>query len=73
MPNGRKTVEVDLPEYEADQLNARAQMESLAPARYLGVHVLRSAYGPLHPEVIAYERRDDLGQVGTLSDGGDRE
>jgi hypothetical protein len=60
----RKRLAVDLPREEAESLEARAAMQGVPTDRYLGYHVLRSCYGPLHPEVVDFELGNQ-GQVGT--------
>jgi hypothetical protein len=60
----RKSLQVNLPKDEADSLEARAAMQGVPTDRYLGYHVLRSYRGALHPEVVEFEQRDGLGQVG---------
>lgn len=59
----RKKLAVDLPQDEAESLEARAAMQGVPTERYLGYHVLRSYRGALHPEVIDFERGSE-GQVG---------
>lgn len=59
----RKKLAVDLPQDEAESLEARAAMQGVPTDRYLGYHVLRSYRGVLHPEVIDFERGNE-GQVG---------
>jgi hypothetical protein len=54
---------VDLPQDEAESLEARAAMQGVPTDRYLGYHVLRSFFGALHPEVIDFERGNP-GKIG---------
>lgn len=61
----RRQLQVDLPKEEADSLEARARMQRLPLAKYLGYHILRSYRGLLHPEVRAFEQQADLGQPGS--------
>jgi len=65
----RVIVEVDLPKDAADEMTARAKMESMKPSKFMGVYLLKGFKGMLHPEVVAYHTGvsagDDLGQVGT--------
>ncbi|MCP1121593.1 hypothetical protein ACQUFY_20960 [Robbsia andropogonis] len=65
MTEGRKVVEVDLPEQDANEMTARAAMEGIDPARFIGVQALKGFKGALHPEVIAFHKRADQGQPGT--------
>lgn len=62
----RKTeAKIVLPADEARDLAIKAAEQGVPTPEMLGYHVLRSAYGALHPEVIAFERRPKLGQAGT--------
>lgn len=54
-----------LPIAEAADLATRAAKEGVSGADFLGYHVLRSAYGALHPAVIEFEKRPVAGQTGT--------
>jgi hypothetical protein len=65
----RKRLAVDLPKDEADSLEARAAMQGVPTDRYLGYHVLRSYRGALHSEVVEFEQRDGLGQIGPREEG----
>lgn len=54
-----------LPADEARDLVVRAAEQGVSTPEMLGYLILRSAYGALHPEVIAFEARAKLGQDGT--------
>ncbi|MDN7913706.1 hypothetical protein [Burkholderia cepacia] len=54
-----------LPLAEAADLAVRAAEQGVSTPDYLGYHVLKSAYGALHPAVVEFERRPKLGQTGT--------
>lgn len=54
-----------LPIAEAADLATRAAAQGVSGADFLGYHVLRSAYGALHPAVIEFEQRPIAGQTGT--------
>jgi hypothetical protein len=54
-----------LPADEARDLVVRAAAQGVATPEWLGYLILLSAYGPLHPEVRAFEARAKLGQDGT--------
>ncbi|WP_324658295.1 hypothetical protein [Burkholderia thailandensis] len=56
---------VALPVIEAADLAMRAAAQGVSTPDFLGYHVLRSAYGVMHPAVIAFEQRPKLGQTGT--------
>ncbi|WP_242610564.1 hypothetical protein [Burkholderia vietnamiensis] len=56
-----------LPLAEAADLATKAAEQGVSTPEYLGIHVLRSAYGALHPIVIEFERRPKQGQNGTRS------
>ncbi|MBR7905949.1 hypothetical protein [Burkholderia cenocepacia] len=56
---------VRLPVAEAADLAVRAAEQGVSTPDYLGYHVLKSAYGALHPAVVEFERRPKLGQTGT--------
>ena len=55
---------VSLPAPEAADLAVRAAREGVSTPDLLGYHVLRSAYGALHPLVRAFESRPSSGQQG---------
>jgi len=55
MTEGKASLLVELPIPEAGELAALAASLGVSTQRYLGYHVLRSAYGQLHPEVAAFE------------------
>ena len=57
--------QIALPVIEAADLAMRAAAQGVSTPDYLGYHVLRSAYGVLHPAVVEFEKRPKLGQVGT--------
>lgn len=64
--SSRKTeVPALLPEDEARDLLLRAAKIGVTTPEWIGYLVLRSAYGPLHPEVRAFEARAMSGQTGT--------
>ncbi|MBR7929426.1 hypothetical protein KDW86_04830 [Burkholderia ambifaria] len=54
-----------LPLAESADLATKAAEHGVSTPEYLGIHVLRSAYGALHPVVIEFERRPKQGQIGT--------
>ncbi|GJH15000.1 hypothetical protein CBA19CS22_00680 [Caballeronia novacaledonica] len=55
MTEGKTSLLVELPIPEAGELAALAASLDVSTQKYLGYHVLRSAYGQLHPEVAAFE------------------
>ncbi|WP_250489958.1 hypothetical protein [Caballeronia sp. INML2] len=55
MKEGKTSFLVELPIPEAGELAALAASLGVSTQKYLGYQVLRSAYGPLHPEVTAFE------------------
>ncbi len=55
-----------LPVDEARALAARAAELGVTTPEWLGYLVLLSAYGALHPEVLAFQARADLGHGGTM-------
>jgi hypothetical protein len=59
---------VRLPVAEAADLALRAAAQGVAVPDYLGMHVLRSAYGVLHPAAIELEKRPTTGQTGADDD-----
>ncbi|VBB13386.1 hypothetical protein [Burkholderia stabilis] len=65
MSEDRVDQPVRLPVAEAADLAVRAAEQGVSTPDYLGYHVLKSAYGALHPAVVAFERRPKLGQTGT--------
>ncbi|MEM5429381.1 hypothetical protein [Cupriavidus oxalaticus] len=54
-----------LPADEARDLVTRAAKLGVSTPEMLGYLILKSAYGELHPEVIAFGARAKLGQIGT--------
>lgn len=54
-----------LPVAEAADLAMRAAAEGVAITDFLGIQVLRGAYGAMHPLVIEFEMRPKVGQAGT--------
>ncbi|WP_176048175.1 hypothetical protein [Burkholderia sp. BCC1644] len=65
MSEDRVDQPVRLPVAEAADLAVRAAEQGVSTPDYLGYHVLKSAYGALHPAVVAFERRPKSGQTGT--------
>ncbi|MDS0801739.1 MULTISPECIES: hypothetical protein [Burkholderia cepacia complex] len=65
MSEDRVEQPVRLPVAEAADLAVRAAEQGVSTPDYLGYHVLKSAYGALHPAVVEFERRPKLGQTGT--------
>ena len=55
MKEGKTSFLVELPIPEAGELAALAASLGVSTQKYLGYHVLRSAYGPLHPVVVQFE------------------
>lgn len=58
-------LDIDLPTPEAADLTTKAAATGLTTPEFLGYHVLRSAYGALHPRVVEIETRAIQGIVGT--------
>lgn len=56
---------VSLPIAETADLMTKAAQQGVEFAHFLGIHVLRSAYGVLHPEVQAFHSRSIAGINGT--------
>lgn len=69
MSEGQVEQPVLLPLAEAADLATRAAAQGVSTPEYLGIHVLRSAYGALHPDVIAFEARPKTGHAGTDGEG----
>ncbi|MBB5547501.1 hypothetical protein BX589_102345 [Paraburkholderia fungorum] len=55
MTEGNTSMVAELPIPEASELASIAAKLGVSTQKYLGYHVLRSAYGALHPEVAAFE------------------
>jgi hypothetical protein len=53
-----------IPAPEAADLTIKAAQAGMDVAEYIGLHALRSAYGALHPRVVAFERWDKPGGFG---------
>ena len=60
----QRDVSAKLPIPEAADLAVRAAAEGVPADEYLGYHILRSAYGVLHPRVQEFETRPKQGQDG---------
>jgi hypothetical protein len=68
MTNDSVEQPIILPMAEAADLATKAAQQGVSTPEYLGMHVLRSAYGVMHPIVVAFEQRPKQGQVGTQPD-----
>ena len=55
MSDSNTSMVVTLPVPEAAELASIAAKLGVSTMMYLGYHVLRSAYGQMHPEVAAFE------------------
>ncbi|KDR39185.1 hypothetical protein BG61_34340 [Caballeronia glathei] len=55
MTNSTTNLAAELPIPEAGELVSRAIQMGVSMQIYIGYHVLRSAYGPLHPVVVQFE------------------
>ncbi|MDN7549098.1 hypothetical protein [Burkholderia cenocepacia] len=53
-----------LPVAEAADLAMRAAAEGIPVTDFLGIQVLRGAYGAMHPLVIEFEKRPKAAQSG---------
>lgn len=73
MKSSETQVKALLPVDEARALVVKAAEQGVATPELLGYHILRSAFGALHPQVIAFEQRPKLGQVGPSNAGETRE
>jgi hypothetical protein len=60
------SLSVALPAPEAADLAVMAAREGISTPDLLGYHVLRSAYGSMHPLVQAFESRPKSGQQGNV-------
>ncbi|MBJ9694126.1 MULTISPECIES: hypothetical protein [Burkholderia cepacia complex] len=69
MSEGQVEQPVLLPLAEAADLATRAAAQGVSTPDYLGYHVLKSAYGVMHPAVIAFEQRPKVGQTGPEGEG----
>lgn len=67
----KTSFEIQLPGPEAADLALQAAKEGVSTIQLIEYHVIRSAFGVLHPTVVAHETRPNQGQVGKRSDGGD--
>jgi len=65
MKKDHQISEVSLPIAETADLMVKAAQDGIEFAEYLGIHVLRSAYGVLHPTVMADSKRAKAGICGT--------
>lgn len=65
MSGDRVEQPVLLPLAAAADLATQAAKQGVSTPDYLGYHVLRSAYGLMHPLVIEFEQRPKVGQAGT--------
>jgi len=53
-----------LPADEARDLALKAAEQGIATPQWLGFLILLAAYGPLHPAVLAFQKRSGMDQVG---------
>lgn len=65
MKNSNQIMEVALPTPEAAELTTRAAQAGIPTNEFLGIHVLASAFGNLHPLVLAFRNRANSGINGT--------
>jgi hypothetical protein len=54
MSDGKTHLAAELPVPEAAELVAESLRLGVSFQKYVGYHVLRSVYGALHPEVVAF-------------------
>lgn len=73
MSEDRVEQPVALPLAAAADLATRAAKHGVAVPDYLGMHVLASAYGFMHPAAIQLEKWAVLGQTGTDEGEGARD
>lgn len=71
MKKDKKIMEVALSHPVAAEMTSKAAAAGIPTAEYLGIHVLAGAYGLLHPEVLAFRKRDTLGINGPETQGAD--
>ncbi|MFX1675178.1 hypothetical protein PWR63_23510 [Paraburkholderia sp. A2WS-5] len=64
MTDRKTSLFVELPAPEAADLAVRAAVAGVSTPELLGYHVLKGAYGALHPLVVAFETRPKKGQAG---------
>ncbi|HIE4193242.1 MULTISPECIES: hypothetical protein [Burkholderia] len=69
MSGDRVEQPVLLPLAAAADLATQAAKQGVSTPDYLGYHVLKSAYGVMHPAVIEFETRPKAGQSGTDDEG----
>jgi hypothetical protein len=67
----KTSFEIQLPGPEAADLALQAAKEGVSTIQLIEYHVIRSAFGVLHPTVVEYETRPNQGQAGTKQGGGD--
>lgn len=65
MKKDHQISDVSLPVAETADLMVKAAQDGVEFAEYLGIHVLRSAYGIFHPDVVAHRNRPNPGVCGT--------
>lgn len=53
-----------LPAEAVRDLTIRAAQRGVPAPQFLGIQALRGAYGALHPDVVAFEKRAIQGQEG---------
>lgn len=64
MTTDRVEQPVMLPLAEAADLATRAAKHGVPMNDYLGMHILRSAYGPFHPGAVQLEKWAVVGRAG---------
>lgn len=60
--SGDQIVSAKLPIPEAADFATRAAAEGIPADEYFGMHILKSAYGVLHPKVVPHLLRPKQGQ-----------
>lgn len=60
----KTSFEIQLPGPEAADLALQAAKEGVSTIQLIEYHVIRSAFGVLHPTVVEYETRPKVGPAG---------
>jgi hypothetical protein len=65
MTQSKTSFEIELPAPEAADLAVQAAKQGVSTPELISYHVLKGAYGVLHPLVAAFDSRPKKGQEGT--------
>lgn len=71
MKKANQIMEVTLPNAAAADVVVRAAQSGIDTREFLGIHVLAGLYGHLHPLVVEFKKRANLGISGPETQEGE--